>query len=472
MFLGLKILWQQSYDSLPKRLLLSLWFLWVSLLPLPLAKPAIQWLFMPDRRPRPIHTLKAKIKALFKPTVTQEAPSPAKRIRTLFVSQAYVVGVNQGKLAAIASRADVGLLVPKTWRSQGWNRILTLETPYPEIEVYPANVIFSGRGGAYLFNPFKIHQVIRQFKPDVIQAEVEVFSLCALQLAISSRLTGIPLVLFVWENMERQLPLPRRWVRDFVLKTAPLIQAGNCDGAEVLRKWNYQGLIEVIPQIGVDEAFFNPDKVISSDGPVRVGFLGRIVPEKGIDLLLQAAQQLHQQGLSFEIIICGSGPAQTELTQMAASLGIAEQVVWSGVVPHSQVPHELGKFDVLVLPSRSVDTWKEQFGHVLIEAMSMGIPAVGSTCGEIPNVISQPDLTFEEGDSSGLATVLARLIQDRSFRNEMGQYCLDRVQNLYTHERIAYRLILLWQKVLNVKNIISSPPSFSRQPLFESPNQE
>ena len=447
-FLGLKALWKYSAHSIKKRLLFSLWFIWVGLMPLPLAKPPIRWLFMPEERPQILKTLKGRLFNTFGNHKAEEtsATQAPKRLRVLFISHAYVVGVNQGKLAAIAQHAEVGLLAPKTWQSRGWNRAIALETPYPEIKTYPSNILFSGRGGAYIYNPFRIWQVLRQFKPDILQAEVEVFSLCALELALWSRITGIPLVIFGWENMERQLFL-RQWIRDFVLNTAPLIIVGNRDGKDVLKKWNYQGLIEVMPQIGVDEQMFTPKIAQANQSEINIGFLGRIVPEKGIDLLIKAAEQLKQQRLSFKLIICGSGPTKPLLLQQAKQADITDSIVWRDAVAHDQVPQEIGKFDILVLPSRSVDTWKEQFGHVLIEAMAIGIPTVGSTCGEIPNVINHPELVFTEGNVEELAAILSRLVNNEGFRQTMGQYCLNRAHQCYTHERIAKQSVALWEKV-------------------------
>lgn len=371
-------------------------------------------------------------------------------LSVLFVSHAYIVGVNQGKLAAIAQYAEVGLLAPKTWQSKDWNRALTLETPYPSIKTYSGNILFSGRGGAYIYNPLRIWQVLRQFKPDILQAEVEVFSLCALELALWSRITKVPLVIFAWENMDRSLFL-RQWIRDFVLKTAPLIITGNRDGKQLLEKWNYQGIVEVMPQIGVDEKLFTPKAPQPNKPEINIGFLGRIVPEKGIDLLIEAASQLKQQNLSFKVIICGTGPTKPLLQQQAEQQGVSDSIVWRDAVPHDQVPQEIEKFDILVLPSRTVNTWKEQFGHVLIEAMAIGIPTVGSTCGEIPNVINHPDLTFTEENTEELATILSRLIREEGFRKAMGQYCLNRVHQNYTHECIAQRSVALWETVRSDK---------------------
>lgn len=373
-------------------------------------------------------------------------------LRILFVSHAYVVGVNQGKLDAIAKtgQAEVGLLAPSNWKAPEWNRELPLETPYENIKYYSAPVSYPGKGGAYIFAPGKIQEVIKDFQPDVLHVELEVFSLCALEFAICSRLTGKPLVLFGWENQERRLPLPRHWVRKFVLDTAKLIVAGNQDGANLLRGWGYTGTIEVMPQLGVDTQLFSADlRSQQQEGDeLKIGFLGRLAHQKGIDLIFAAARQLQQRGLKFRIILCGSGNDEEALRKEAENQQIAELVTWQGAVPHSKAAEEISKFDVLVLPSRTTETWKEQFGHVLIEAMAMGVPVVGSSSGEIPNVIGRPDLVFTEDNAGELANILAKMIREPEWREEAGYYGMNRVYQYYTHEKIAERLIKLWQKLI------------------------
>jgi len=373
-------------------------------------------------------------------------------LRVLFVSQAYVVGVNQGKLDAIAKtgQAEVGLLAPSNWKAPEWNRELPLETPYENIKYYSAPVSYPGKGGAYIFAPGKIQEVIKDFQPDVLHVELEVFSLCALEFAICSRLTGKPLVLFGWENQERRLPLPRHWVRKFVLDTAKLIVAGNQDGANLLRGWGYTGTIEVMPQLGVDTQLFSADlrSQQQESDELKIGFLGRLAHQKGIDLIFAAARQLQQRGLKFRIILCGSGNDEEALRKEAEKQQIAEVVTWQGAVPHSKAAEEISKFDVLVLPSRTTATWKEQFGHVLIEAMAMGVPVVGSSSGEIPNVIGRPDLVFTEENAGELAAILKKMICEPEWRKEAGHYGMNRVYQYYTHEKIAERLIKLWQKLI------------------------
>jgi glycosyltransferase involved in cell wall biosynthesis len=379
---------------------------------------------------------------------------PSSSLKVLFVSHAYVVGVNQGKLAAIAEtgEVEVGLLAPSNWQAPEWNRLMPVERPFSNIKIYEAPVLFSGRGGAHFYAPWQVWQILNDFKPDIVQVEAEVFSLCAFELAIWARLKDKPLVVFGWENMERQLPLPRQKICQFVLNTASAIIPGNEDGAKVMRLWGYSGLLEVMPQMGVDTHLFAPTLVNRTTDEFNIGFLGRLVPSKGIDILFAAVRQLRDKGIKCFVTICGSGQSESDLRQEAENLGIQDCVVWRGAVRHEQAPQEISQMDVLVLPSRTTATWKEQFGHVLIEAMAMGVPVVGSSSGEIPHVIGRSDLVFQEDDGSGLAAILERLEREPTWRREVSQYGIIRVQQMYSHQKIAERLVNLWQTVLKQKN--------------------
>lgn len=372
--------------------------------------------------------------------------------RVLFVSHAYVVGVNQGKLDAVAATgaAEVGLIVPRQWKAVQWDKLLEFEQPYPRIQIYPIPVWFNGRSGAYLYHPLAVLQAIVNFRPDVIQVEQEVFSLSAFELACLAKLLKKPMVLFGWENMDRQLSPLRQWIRQFVFSATQCIIAGNHEGAGLVRQWGYKGTVEIMPQMGVDTDLFSPQLRQGTDpSELRIGYVGRISHHKGIDTLIEAAGILHRQGHAFRLVLCGSGQDEATFRKQAEDADLGEAIDWRGGVRHDQVPQEMGKMDVLVLPSRTIATWKEQFGHVLIEAMAMGIPTVGSDSGEIPNVIGRSDLVFAEGNAEALAAILARLITEPTWRSEMEQYSLNRVAQQYSHSRIAERLLDLWCDVLH-----------------------
>lgn len=412
--------------------------------------------------------------------LTAQLNTASRPLKVLFISHAYVVGVNQGKLNAIAETGvEVGLLAPSNWQAPEWNRLMPLETPYSSIRIYSAPVLFSGRGGAHIYAPWKLWQVMNDFRPDIVQVEEEVFSLCAFELAIWSRFTGKPLAIFGWENIERQLPLLRRLTCQFVLNTARLMLPGNQDGADILHRWGYTGLLEVMPQMGVDPKLFAPSQqqeisaqvLAAGDRPFQIGFLGRLTKSKGIDLIFAAACQLREQGCNLRVLICGSGDSAAELQQLAQELGVSDLVIWQGAIRHEQAPEAIAGFDVLVLPSRTTPEWKEQFGHVLIEAMAMGVPVVGSSSGEIPHAIGREDLVFQEEDASGLAAILKRMMQDPVWRQELRNYGLERVNQLYTHQRIAERLIDLWQTLVVARENNAACIAATEEPTMPSTNR-
>ncbi len=376
----------------------------------------------------------------------------ARPLRVLIVSFTYLVGVYQGKLHALSNYRDVevALLAPESWKFSAWQRPFKLAPHYPGFRVFPAKVrIFNGRNGAFLYPFSAVWRAFTTFKPDLVYIEQEVFSLSTFQITAFARALHIPVSVFCWESMNHPLSLFRRLTRDFVLRSAQLITPGNRAAAMLLRRWGYEGPLEILPEVGVDTRMFFPRPNAGNSRPFRLGFVGRLVPEKGVDLILDAAKNLEDEGCACEVVLCGAGPEERALSEHAARLDLVPKVRWLGELRHEEVPDALAEMDALILPSRTLPgKWDEQFGHVLVEAMAMGIPVVGSSCGAIPDVIGRADLTFPEGDAQKMTRILRRLIEDGRWRAEVVSYCRQRVEANYTHERIASQLVTLWEEML------------------------
>jgi len=109
--------------------------------------------------------------------------------------------------------------------------------------------------------------------------------------------------------------------------------------------------------------------------------------------------------------------------------------------------------DTLVLPSEttyqfktlSAAGWKEQFGHVLIEAMACKVPVIGSDSGEIPNVIKTDGLVFPEGDAAALAERLALLMAQPEQQQTLAELGYRRAMSEYTNRALAERLLAFYQ---------------------------
>ena len=115
-----------------------------------------------------------------------------------------------------------------------------------------------------------------------------------------------------------------------------------------------------------------------------IGFVGRLSPEKGADILLHALHLLHGLGATHSLVIAGDGPQRTELTQLAGSLGLERNVLFCGRV--EDVASLYAEVDLVVIPSRS-----EGLPSVLLEALDANLPVVATDVGAIREVLVESD---------------------------------------------------------------------------------
>ena len=205
-----------------------------------------------------------------------------------------------------------------------------------------------------------------------------------------------------------------------------------------------------MPTVGLDTRYFYPQPVnelrqqLGLCGQATVGYVGRLVPEKGVDTLLQAVPRFPP---SVRCLIIGDGPEKTNLEAIARQPGIAERCSFIGGLSYDRMPAYMNLLDILVLPSRTTRNWKEQFGRVLVEAMGCQITVVGSNSGAIPEVIGDAGRLFPEGNAASLAAVVNDLLADPQLRRALGERGYRRALERYSVERLAAQTLTLWQKL-------------------------
>jgi glycosyltransferase involved in cell wall biosynthesis len=166
------------------------------------------------------------------------------------------------------------------------------------------------------------------------------------------------------------------------------------------------------------------------------GYAGRLVPEKGLDVLIDAAAAV--DGTVIRLV--GNGPLRSQLEARAAFRGVGLEIDTS--TNHENMAAAYASFDVLVLPSRTTPRWAEQFGRVLVEALWCGVPVLGSDSGEIPWVINSTGggLTFPEGDATALRNVLIQLRDSPPLRRELAERGRQRARATFSVEAMARAL--------------------------------
>ena len=177
-----------------------------------------------------------------------------------------------------------------------------------------------------------------------------------------------------------------------------------------------------------------------------VTYAGRLVEEKGLDVLLRAFAKLPQRGLdAASLRIAGTGPAEAELKGLAHDLGLGDAVSWLGHVPQAELPGALAGAWTHAVPS----TWAEPFGITGAEAMMRATPVVVSRTAGLAELVLDGESGFHvpPGDVEALAEALSRLLSDRELAVRMGAAARARVLDTSTINDCASRLLAHHQQL-------------------------
>lgn len=367
------------------------------------------------------------------------------------LSKALVTGVYQKKLEEMAKTPGLELLVvvPPKWVE---GRVGTLEldplfTAGYQLEV--EKMALNGRHHLHFYPG--LGRVVRRFQPELLHIDEEPYNLVAAQATTLAKRSGAKTVFFTWQNLYRRYPPPFRLFELYTYRHASAGIAGNADAVEVLWRKGFRKDVEVIPQFGVDPEIFAPRCASADEAPrpPTIGYYGRLVPEKGVDTLIDAVALLPHHP---RLVIVGAGESLDDLKARANERGLGDRVTFRGTMPSAKIPAFLREVDIIVVPSRTRPNWKEQFGRVIVEAMSCGVAVVGSDSGEIPNVIGDAGLTFPEGDVAALTMQLGRLLNDPALLRQLAEAGRQRVLDTYTQRQVAARTVELYRRVLGCES--------------------
>lgn len=367
-------------------------------------------------------------------------------MRILMLSKACLVGTYQTKLEEIARFEDVDLMVivPPQWNDPA-GPVLLERSQSAGYRLVVDPIRFNG--DFHLHHYPKLKQRISEFQPDIVHIDEEPYNLATWLAWRQARAAGAKSLFFSWQNIYRRYPLPFRKMESQVLQGVDYAIMGNQEAVLVWQKKGFEGPFKVIPQFGVDPDLFHPPAIRDSGRGFIIGSANRrLVPEKGVDLLLLAAAKL--PGI-WRILIMGDGPERPHLERLAIDLGIKDRVHFESAISSSQMPAFLQQLDVLVLSSRTLPNWKEQFGRVLVEAMACEVPIIGSNSGEIPNVIGDGGLIFAEDDVAALGQHLIELMQSEDQRRQLGQLGRQRVLAMYTQAQVAAQTVDVYRELMN-----------------------
>ncbi|HKU30852.1 glycosyltransferase [Arthrobacter sp. NyZ413] len=307
--------------------------------------------------------------------------------------------------------------------------------------------------------------------PDVVHAHFWMSGLAALQAA--GRAKGsepVPVVqtFHALGSVKRRhqgaadtSPAARAWLEPWVGRTADWIVATCPDEVFELKALGIDPAKVSIAPCGVDLELFNGNSdggaaadlyrdgkarpsAVARTRKYRILSVGRLVPRKGVDLVIQSLPLLADAGFDDVelLIVGGSGdalaleddPEVQRLRATARDLGVSDQVTMLGQLPRDAMPGIFRSSDVV-----ACTPWYEPFGIVPLEAMACGVPVVAAAVGGLRETVEDhgTGLHVPPRDPEAIAAAIAELLGDPALRVEMGRAGIRRARSRYSWERVA-----------------------------------
>ena len=288
----------------------------------------------------------------------------------------------------------------------------------------------------------QLRTLVREHRIDIVHAhgyKADVYAYLALRRA------GVPLVSTCHNWLTTDLKVRAYGVLDrMVLRRFAAVAVVSVALRTTLLQAGFSpGKLHLIPN-GIDVTPFRQAVALAQTaahrnaGP-RIGLIGRLSPEKGIDLFLQAAAEVHRQYPDAQFVVAGDGPERPALEALAAQLGLSPHVHFLG--RSDAMPELLASLDLVVSASRF-----EGLPMIILEAMAGARPIVATSVGEIPTVLDggKAGLLVPPEDSRALADAILTLLGDPALRLTYAEQAAHRVATHFSADRMTAHYLLMY----------------------------
>jgi glycosyltransferase involved in cell wall biosynthesis len=383
----------------------------------------------------------------------------SEKLRVLRIAHSSLTPALRERERAIArtfANVELEVLTTERWKEAEVEVDATADDLFP---VRKARTYVSSHIQLFAYDPKPLIVALKEHRPHLIDMNHEPYSVaCAEVLTLCRRYApGAPIVMQTAQNIYRRYPVPFNWMEQRAFRRVAAAYVCSETVEEVLRAKGFTRPVSIIP-FGVNVDAFRPSAENRSAGVPTIGYVGRMLPGKGLNVLADALDRIKSD--KWNLLAVGDGPERADFTERLKNSGLLERARFTGAVSYESTPDYFKQIDVLVVPTETTKRIREQFGRVIVEAMASGVPVIGSTCGAIPEVIAEAGLVVPEGDGSALADGIRRVISSQELRARFSRDGRQRVEENYTWEIVAKKTYQLYQQVLRVKNGPMFNPDF------------
>jgi glycosyltransferase involved in cell wall biosynthesis len=201
--------------------------------------------------------------------------------------------------------------------------------------------------------------------------------------------------------------------------------------------------IETAPHNEIEETSRTLEARDTETNSPCFAYVGRLVPEKGLDVLLRAASLLQNDGSRFQVLLIGDGPERANLEALISANNLQSVVRITGFLRGSALTAQMDRVDAVVMPS----TWEETAGLSAIEQMMRGRLVIASDIGGLGEIVGDAGLKFPAGDAASLAAQMKKVIQHSAEISRLEETAEDRAHSMFLADRMAAEHVSTYQKL-------------------------
>lgn len=404
---------------------------------------------------------------------TSKEKNPNEKLRVLRIAHSSLTPALRARERALAHHypdIDLQVVTTERWREAEVDVEATSDDLFPVITARP---YLSKHIQLFAYDPRPLITALRRHRPHLVDLNHEPYSIaCAEILTLCSWFAPqAKLVMQTNQNILRRYPPPFSWFERRAYRRVSAAYVCSETVREVLLAKGFDKPAPIIP-FGVNTDAFHPRDTVRdrSDKILTIGFVGRMLPGKGLNILAEALAKLSME--PWRLLVVGDGPERESFERRLAVAGVLDRTRFTGAIRYDEVPAMFQQMDLLVMPTQTTKRIREQFGRVLVEAMASGLPVIGSTSGAIPEVIGEAGLVTPEGDADALSCALRRVLSDKSLREHLARAGRARVEEHYSWKRVAEKTHELFRQMITSGQEAGSRSEFGTGRLRRTINAE